>query len=84
MIQYRVYDWKFDMEKLSETINKLREWYEIAFIAEILGVDHSTVSNWKQSPLRGDKYPHPSMGNFIRFCNEFDLDPRDFFTLVSE
>lgn len=84
MIQYKIYDWRFDAERFSEAIRNFKPHFSDDILADILEVDHSTLSNWRNQAYKGTRFNHPHMANFIRICNELDLDPRDFFCLVED
>ena len=79
MIEYALYDFEFDGDRFSEQIGRVTKQYSARFVADLLEVDVSTVSNWKTKAYVSTDFPFPSMSNFLVFCNEFDLDPRAFF-----
>lgn len=78
-MKHIVIDFKFDMVRFAQALSGT----PIAFrgeLAEIIGVDQSTLSNWIHEGAKG-KYDFPLMRNFISACNWLDLDPRQFFVL---
>lgn len=48
-------------------------------LGDIVGLDHSTVGNYRTAMAKGKWYP--SMGTFLKICNALDIDPRQYFSL---
>ena len=81
MAKHILIDWEFDMQAWSKAIALGIETIGYKDLAALLDLDPSTLSNWKNT-LVHEKFPHPSMSNFVKVCNLLDLDPRDFWRLV--
>lgn len=82
MIEYKIYNWAFDSVKWAGVLDLVALEIDDRTLGEILGVDRSTVNNWRKRAYRLSEYDFPSMSNFIKVCNVLDLDPRDFYALV--
>jgi len=80
MIKYTIYPMKFDLEQWAEVLKGI-ETSDVREFSEIIGVDYSTLKNWRSCAYRGVRFAHPSMGHFLNACNWLDLDPRQFFKL---
>lgn len=81
MISYALYDFEFDLDMFSSEIKRVTKKYSNAFVADLMGVNKSTLTNWTNGSRANTGFPYPNMTNFLVFCNEFDLDPRKFFRL---
>lgn len=79
-IHYELFNWQFDMEAFSEALQKIADMDKHDFAA-VIGIDVSTLENWRSGDYIKRKKPYPSMTNFINACNWLDLDPREFFKL---
>jgi len=80
MIKYRVLKFRFALEKWAIALQAIAN-EEIPEIALIIGVDDSTLRNWRTGDYTKRKFGYPAMTNFINACNWLDLDPREFFEL---
>ena len=76
-ITYGVYEWVFDLERLSEMLHALPDG-DFAAAAELLGMEKNSLRGWRDN-LKEREFPHPSMSNFLLFCNLMDCNPADFF-----
>jgi len=82
MIRYSLVKWEFNKGAWAQAIANAVDEVGIEVVASTVGVAENTVRNWRlmyQSAY--GEFPHPSMHNFLSFCNMFDLDARDFFIL---
>lgn len=79
-MRYKVVNFKFDMAAFSTVLKNVNDGDVVVF-ARVIGVDESTLRNWRTGYNARTSFPHPSMSNFIAACNALDLDPRDFFIL---
>jgi len=78
--KFRVINFKFDHERFSVELQKIHS-HDVKLFAEAIGVDESTLRNWRRNTYTESKFAHPAMSNFIIACNILDIDPRDFFAL---
>ena len=72
---------EFNWPLWNEAIAKGIEEIGIELLAQTLEVNEITLKQWT-SP-NGYAYRNfkwPSMGNFLKVCNELNLRPSDFFT----
>lgn len=82
MIRISLVDWMFNKGAWAQAIQETIDEFELENVAELMAVSPKTVSNWiKMYESAYGEYPHPTMANFIRFCNTFHRDPREFFIL---
>jgi hypothetical protein len=81
--QYVWIGWEFNKGAWAQAMADECMRLDIDFVAEVMGVKATTVSGWMKMyhSAYGD-YPYPHMSNFMKFCNEFDHDPREFFMLA--
>jgi transcriptional regulator with XRE-family HTH domain len=77
--KYKVVWWGFDTQRFARHIAAWGDTVGYDTVAECLGMSQSRVKAWARGFDAGpdDK---PSMGAFMKACNELSLDPRDFFT----
>lgn len=78
--KHRIVPFEFNWSKFSADLRKNLKAGDIVTAAQIIGVDYSTLANWRKGAYRGRSYP--MMHNFINACNVLDLDPRDYFWLM--
>jgi hypothetical protein len=78
--KYRIMPFVFDIKLWSAELAKVDpEWRQE--LADIAGVNISTLRNWITGDYAIRPFKHPNMSNFLNVCNWLDLDPRDFFIL---
>lgn len=77
--KYKVVHWEFDSERFSRHIGAWMDTVGEQDVADVVGVHLSTLRNWRNRKFT-TPFTFPSMGYFLRTCNELSLDPRDFFT----
>lgn len=77
---YVLVPFKFDMAGFAAELKEIHQ-DDLKDFAEVIGIDHSTLENWRSGSYVKRGTPFPSMGNFIAACNWLDLDPRAFFIL---
>lgn len=75
---YKNFSWRFDAVGFGGVVADAVVFFGLPFVAEMVGVDETTISRW-QYASHDQKFPHPAMGNFVRFCTLFDADPREFW-----
>lgn len=81
-VRYSLAFWEFDIKAWNAAMLKASLEMGEDFVAAVLGVSPKTVHTWTVTDSSSySKFPHPSMTNFIKACNELDLDPRKFFIL---
>jgi len=78
-IEYKIMPFRFNGELWAQTLKTIRN-PDLDEFAEIIGIDESTLRNWRNQAHRGD-FAHPSMSNFLKACNWLDVDPREYLTL---
>lgn len=81
-IQYKWVDWQFNDGLWASIVRDLIEEHGAEFVAEVMSVSVAGVKTWAK--MRGAAYadfPYPNMTNFIKLCNAFNIDPREFFIL---
>jgi len=82
MIKYRLVDWNFNKGAWSRAIATAVDDVGDKIVADGLGVSVKTVQNWmKMYESAYGEFPYPNMTNFLKFCNAFDCDVRDFWIL---
>lgn len=81
MIKYRLMAWEFNSGAWAAAMRDAVEAVGADMVAEVMECDPSTVSAWCKMKAGYDKFPFPRTSNFLKFCNNFDRDPRDFFIL---
>lgn len=50
-------------------------------LAEMVGLDHSTIENYRNDRSRGW---FPRMGTFLDICNVLDLNPVNYFAFADK
>jgi len=78
--QYVLVPFKFDMAGFAAELKEI-DHADLKEFAGVIGVDHSTLENWRNGSYLKRESAYPSMGNFLSACNWLDLDPRAFFIL---
>jgi len=79
-IVYKVFNFRFDLERFGYDLKRC-DFVNDTTIAAMLGVDGTTIHNWKNRAQANTTTPYPNMTNFLKVCNLLDLDPRDYFVL---
>lgn len=79
MRKYVVVAWEFNTALWADTIATQMVNFGQDLPA-MTGVDKSTLNNWAKERYT-EGFNWPSMVNFIRVCNLFDLNPDEFFIL---
>lgn len=79
-IKYALVPMTFNLELWADTLRAIPA-SDVHDFALIIGVDPSTLHNWRNAAYARARFPYPAMGNFLNACNWLDLDPRQFFTL---
>lgn len=86
--QIIVVDFEFDYERFTEDIYR-----EVNFVtnntnvtlSEIsvieLGLSEGYLSSLLSTSRKDRTSPYPNMTNFLKICNYFHLDPRNYFSL---
>lgn len=77
--QYKIVNWKFDGQKLAETLATLSR-DEMDTVREVMGVSDGAMWHWRNNSYV-PPFEYPNMTNFLTLCNWLDLDPREFFIL---
>jgi len=74
------YDWHFKLTKFGRDIRAIRQELSASQeeIGDMLGLSNKTISGWETGENGAEA---PLMANFLRVCNTFDLDPRDYFEI---
>ena len=80
MIKFRVVKFRFAVEKWAMALETIAQ-EDMPEFARIIGVDESTLRNWRSGDYTRRAFAYPQMTNFINACNWLDLDPREFFEL---
>ena len=80
MITYVNVPYMFNFALWGETISVWRDKVGAQFLADYLGVNKATIAQWGKPNSAYSDFPHPSMHNFLKVCNELELRPSDFFT----
>ena len=78
--QYKVVNYVFNKALWAQVIADATRDIGRKELAEIAGVDHSTISNWSFMHMRPE-VNWPSMMNFVAIVNLLDLDPTEYFIL---
>lgn len=81
-IEYVWVDWVFNDGAWAGAVRDQVDAHGVEFVAELMGVTVAGVKTW--SKMKGAAYadyPYPNMTNFIKFCNNFNYNPADFFML---
>jgi len=82
MIRYKLVKWEFNKGAWSQAVSTAVDMVGAQFVSDMMEVSPKTVQNWmKMYQSAYGEFPHPSMHNFIKFCNEFDLNPTEFWYL---
>lgn len=80
MITYVNVPYIFNFALWGEVVASYREKVGAQFLADYLQVNKSTIMQWSKPNSAYEDFPHPSMHNFLKVCNELNLRPSDFFT----
>lgn len=78
-ITYRNSDWVFDRREWAKALNSARP-EDLQAAVELTGLSKGGLYHWTKSNKMG-VFQHPSMMNFLIFCNLLNLEPSRFFTL---
>lgn len=82
MIKYSLVKWEFNKGAWAQAIATAVDEFGVDVVAGLTGVAPNTVRNWSMMYQSSyGEFPYPSMHNFIKTCNELDLDVRDFWIL---
>lgn len=81
MPEYKVVNFKFDTVAFSTIVQAAVNSTSGVFVAEVLGVAEPTLETWIRLPVYEREFSFPRMSNFVKFCNYFDHDPRQFWIL---
>ena len=75
---------EFDLRTWSQAMKREADEHGLEFVAEYLELSHKTIRGWIE-PYESayGEFPHPRMTNFLKFCNGFGYDPKDFFVITS-
>ena len=72
----------FDLKTWSDAIARECDEHSIEFVSQYMGTPVSTLRGWITAYKSAyGEFPHPHMTNFLKFCNSFGYDPRDFFAI---
>lgn len=71
--------WVFHREEFSKAVKEAVASMGSKDVAQLMEVSVTTVTHWAAGRFDAE-YPHPSMTNFLLFCNLVDRAPSDFFT----
>jgi hypothetical protein len=77
---YRLFNWRFNIVAFAADLERC-DFVSNYELAALLGVDDTTISNWKHRAYASGPAPYPNMTNFMKVCNLLDLDPRNYFVL---
>jgi len=81
-IQYQWVDWQFNDGLWASVVRDETDKHGAEFVAEVMSMSVAGVKTWgKMKGAAYGQFPYPSMTNFMKFCNEFNYDPREFFIL---
>lgn len=80
-VRYKLVGWEFNTGAWAQTMIETANTFDVEFVAKVMDVSPKTVQLWQKMKGGYEDFPHPNMSNFIKFCNEFDRDPREFFIL---
>ena len=82
-IRYVSLSSNFDMEAFSRAVEREADEHGVSFVSSYMEVSPKTISGWiaKRESSYVD-FPYPHMTNFLKFCNSFGYDHRDFFTVM--
>lgn len=82
MIHYKLVNWAFNKGAWAQAVATAVDLVGDEIVAGIMDVSPKTVQNWMRMYQSAyGEFPHPNMTNFIKFCNEFDCDVREFWIL---
>lgn len=69
----------FDREKWAVLVCTFISFFETIREAAVMAETSDTaLHTWSKNNM-SDKFPYPSMTNFLKICNLMDADPKDFF-----
>lgn len=81
-VTYRWVNWEFNRGLWASLMRDEIAKHGVDFVAEVMGVSVNGVKTWaKMKGAAYSEFPYPNMTNFMKFCNEFNYDPREFFIL---
>jgi len=78
-VKYRSYSWIFDREAWARVLSSARP-DDLEAALQLSGLSRGGLYHWMR-PYQDSVFKHPSMQNFLLFCNLLELNPADFFTL---
>ena len=82
MIRYSLVAWEFNKGAWAQAIGNAVDAIGDRALSEMMECSVTTVKNWRMMYKSSyGEFPHPSMHNFLKFCNMFDLDVREFWIL---
>lgn len=82
VIKYRLVNWEFNKGAWSQAVATAVDEVGVDIVAHMMDVVPSTVKNWAMMYQSSyGEFPYPNMTNFLKFCNQFDCDVRDFWYL---
>lgn len=80
MIKYRLVNWVFNKGAWCQAMASAVDMVGVDVVAGLMDVSPKTVENWlKMYQSAYGEFPHPNMTNFLKFCNTFDHDVREFW-----
>lgn len=80
--KYKLVRWEFNKGAWCQAVSTAVDEVGIDVVAHLMDVSPKTVSNWmKMYQSAYNEFPYPNMTNFIKFCNDFDCDVREFWQL---
>lgn len=70
----------FNMNAFSSAVSREADEHGVEFVALYMDVTHNTIKGWVRAyDSSYGEFPYPHMTNFLKFCNSFGYDPKDFF-----
>lgn len=81
MIKYRLVNWQFNTGAWANAVRDAIDINGADIVSGVMGASPKTVALWNKMKSGYEDFPYPNMTNFINFCNNFDIDPREFFIL---
>lgn len=80
--KYAWIDWVFNAGAWAAAVREQAAAHGEEFVAELMGVSVPGIKTWgKMKGAAYKDFPYPNMTNFLKFCNTFDYDPREFLML---